>query len=319
VSARSTGWTREELDERVESLASVHQGDEFVRAVSQFAKDELGPAERELLGEILLERAEEEHAFQKAARQRAQERGWFRRTLRRLEDLGGRGDVSQAADEVAAVVSREDVGAAEVDAVLDELRANRGRAARILDELSRHKNVDVRSWVGWATPQVLGDGGVYVLMGLTRDRDPAVRDAAIDELVELDPDAARRLLPGLRRRLRSRDAHEPVAAMWTLAELGDRGSLPAIRRIAAGEGLDYPFQARVAEVVCLVLEEREDEIVRRMRAHDHGQMQSLATAARVLGTDAARSALEQCAAEAPDEDCRRVCAVELERLAEGAR
>lgn len=317
MSSRSTGgWTRDELEERVEALSSVHEGEDFVQAVSRFSNEELGPAERELLGEILLERAEEEHAFQEAVRRRARERGWFKRTLRRLEDVGGRGDVSEAARDVARVVEKEDVDADEVEAVLDGLRADRGRAARILDELTRHENADVRAWVAWAAPQVLGEGGVYVLMGMTRDRDRDVRDAAIEELVALDPDAARRLVPALRRRLRSREAHEPVSAMWTLAELGDTGSLPAIRRIAQSERLDYPFQAHVAEVVCLVLEGREDEIVEGLRAHDHGRMPWLATGARVLGTESARSALEECAMTAPDEECRRACAVELERLQE---
>jgi hypothetical protein len=317
VSARSTGgWTREELDDRVESLAALHDGDAFVQAVSRFANEELAPAERELLGELLLARADEEHAFEEVVRRRVRERGWFRRTLRRLDDMGRRGDVSEGVKKIAAIVGREDVDADEADALLDELRADRGRAARILDELSRHDSVDVRAWVAWATPQVLGDGGSFVLMGLARDRDREVRDAATEELVALDPDAAGRLVPALRRRLRSHEARESVTAMWTLAELRDRDSAPAIRRIAETPDLEHAFHARVAEVVCLVLDDREDEVLWRLRAHDHDYMPWLATAARVLGTDAARSALEQCAAGAPDEECRSACAVELERLEE---
>jgi hypothetical protein len=316
VSARADGWTRDELDARVESLATIHEGDAFVQAVSRFADEELAPAERELLGRILLERADEEHAFEEVVRRRMRERGWIRRTLRRLDEMGRRGEVSEEVTRIAALVGREDVAADEADALLDGLRADRGRAARILDELSRHDSADVRAWVAWAAPQVLGEGGSSVLMGLTRDRDPDVREAAIDELVTLDPDAARRLVPALRRRLRSTEAREPVSAMWTLAELGDRSSLPAIRRLAEAKDLEHPFNARVAEIVCLLLEERGDEVLWRLRAHDHDYTPWLATAARVLGTESARAALAQCAAGAPDEECRRVCAVELERLEE---
>jgi HEAT repeat protein len=204
-----------------------------------------------------------------------------------------------------------------VQAIVEDLRADRGRAVRILDELSRHRSPDVRGWVAWATPQALGEGGVHVLVGLTRDRDAEVRDAAIEELVALDPGAARKLVPSLRRRLRSPEPHEPVTAMWTLAELHDRESLPQVRRIVEGENLD-PWQRAAAEIVVMLLEERGDEVVRAIRDHDHERMPWLATGARILATDEARDALEECAREAPDEGCRRACTIELERLEETA-
>jgi hypothetical protein len=304
-------WSRDELDERIELLASANQGDDFVQAIASFAEQELEADERELLGEILLERAEEDHAFEEAIRRRARERGWFRRTRDRLEGLGSRGDVGDTAGRIGAVVAAEERDADAHDAVLADLRADRGRAARVLDELSRHKNPIVRGWVSGTAREVLGEGGVYIVMGLTRDRDPDVRRGAVRDLVELEPDSARRLIPSLRRRLRSRDLEEPIFAMWTLAELGDRGSLPAVARIAAAESDEHPFRRQCARVVALVLGEQPEEIVERIHAHDHELMLWLARAARILGTDEARAALAECAEDAPDEECRNACAAEL--------
>jgi hypothetical protein len=251
-------------------------------------------------------------------RRRARQRGWFRRTFQRLEELGARGDVSEASALIARVVADPHPDAGDVAAIVEDLRAERGRAARILDELSRHRDPDVRGWVVWATPEVLGDGGVYVLVGLTRDRDAEVRDAAIEELVALDADAARKLIPSLRRRLRSRDADEPVTAMWTLAQLHDRESLPQVRRIAEAEGRDHPWQRMPAEVVTLLLQDRGDEILGAIRAHDHERMPWLAAGARILATEEARETLRECARSAPDEVCRRACEIELEKLPETA-
>src|ERR687891_391808 len=162
-------WSREELDERVETLADAHEGKEFVKAVSRFAEEELEPDERDLLGAVLLERAEEEHAFQEAARRRAREPGWWRRTVRRVEDLVGDSDVGERAGWAAAAVLEEDAGG--IDAVVAELRADRGRAARVLDRLSRHGDPTVRGWVASVARPVLDEGSSYVLMSLTRAGD----------------------------------------------------------------------------------------------------------------------------------------------------
>ena len=313
----TVAWSREQLDERVETLADAHNGGEFVAAVSRFAEEELEPEERELLGRLLLERAEEEHAIEETLRRRARERGWWRRTARRLEDLVGRGDVTEGAERAAAVVSAKHVDGERADAVVADLRADRGRAVRILDELSRHRDPKVRRWTAWAAREVLEEGGVYVLMGLTRDRDPGVRDRAVADLVALDPEAARRLVPSLRRRLRSADPGESVAAMWALAELADRDSLPHVRRIADSEDADRPRRS-TAEAVSLLLSDRPEEILERMRSHDHDLMPWLAVAARLLGTDEARAVLAERAEGAPDPECRAVCRAELETLDEEA-
>ena len=308
-------WSREDLDERVEKLAGTHEGKDFVKAVSRFAEEELEPDERDLLGAVLLERAEEEHAFQEAARRRAREPGWWRRTVRRVEDLVGDSDVGERAGWAAAAVLDEDAG--RIDAVVAELRADRGRAARVLDRLSRHADATVRGWVASMARPVLDEGSSYVLMGLTRDGDREVRDATVAQLVALDPDAARRLVPALRRRARSEEPEESVAAMWALATLRDTGSLPHLRQIAEAEDADRS-RRRAAEGASLLLGDPQ-EILERMRAHDHDLMPALAVAARLLSTEEARAVLAERAEGAPDAECRAVCRVELRKLEEGGR
>jgi hypothetical protein len=308
-------WSREELDERVETLADAHEGKEFVRAISRFAEEELEPDERDLLGAVLLERAEEEHAFQEAARRRAREPGWWRRTVRRVEDLVGDSDIGEGAGRAAAAVLDEDAG--RIDAVVAELRADRGRAARVLDRLSRHGDPTVRGWVASVARPVLDEGSSYVLMSLTRDGDGEVRDAAVAQLVAVDPGAARRLVPALRRRTRSEEPEESVAAMWALATLRDTGSLPHLRQIAEAEDADRS-RRRAAEGASLLLGDPQ-EILERMRAHDHDLMPALAVAARLLATEEARAVLAERAEGAPDAECRAVCRVELQKLEEGRR
>lgn len=51
-------WTRAALETRVDKLAREHEGRELVEAVRRFG-EQLEPAERDLLGRILLERAPE--------------------------------------------------------------------------------------------------------------------------------------------------------------------------------------------------------------------------------------------------------------------
>jgi hypothetical protein len=52
-----TGWTREAIAARVEAIAAEVEGPAFVEAVRSFADAALDARERELLGEVLLERA----------------------------------------------------------------------------------------------------------------------------------------------------------------------------------------------------------------------------------------------------------------------
>jgi hypothetical protein len=276
-------WTRVELALHVDALAEAYEGEAFVGEVSRFAQESLDARERELLQEVLLERAAEEEDFRKAVRRRFAEKGWTRRMLDRVDRLA-RGDAaSELADRVAAVVVDGDAEPHELEQAMEGLRTDRGKAALVLDELSRHPNAIVRRWVPSAAREVLGEGGARLILSMTRDRDPGVRDRSIEQVVRLDSAAARRVIPDLRRRLQSRQPYDAVFAMWKLAELGDRESLPRIRRIAE-EAPSEEFRRISARAVRLALEGREAE---------------------------ARAALEDCVVAAPDERCRALC---LERL-----
>jgi hypothetical protein len=68
---------REEIAARVDELARVHTGPSFVAAVEELAGG-LGQEERDVLGAVLLERS---RALEDAADQRANAKGWIRRTL----------------------------------------------------------------------------------------------------------------------------------------------------------------------------------------------------------------------------------------------
>jgi hypothetical protein len=71
-------WTREAIATRVEGLAREHRGPELVAAIQAFA-DGLGEGERQLLAEVLLERAGREPSVERAFAEGVRPRGWLRR------------------------------------------------------------------------------------------------------------------------------------------------------------------------------------------------------------------------------------------------
>jgi hypothetical protein len=74
-------WTRDAIAARVEALRAEHGGAEFAAAVREFG-EQLDEGEREVLAEVLLDRARRERPSLAGVRRD----GWFRRQLRRLED-----------------------------------------------------------------------------------------------------------------------------------------------------------------------------------------------------------------------------------------
>jgi HEAT repeat protein len=295
----------EEIGARVDALALAHEGDDFVAAVRKLA-DELPDDEKAALQQVLLERAADEEDFQKAVRQRFAEKGWTRRTLAKVERMWK----DDRADTIAAAL--ESGADEDVDRELATLRRELGRAALVFDELSRHQSPRVRAWVPAVAEEVLGDGGVRLILSLTRDRDPAVRDAAVEALFELGPEAAAPLAPDMRRRLQSSEPRERIAATWALAALGDTASLRALTGRA--ESAETQSERSVARAAVLVLREDEGAIAEGLRRHEHEDVPALAVAARMLGTDVTLAALRQAASEAPDEECRSACAAELDMI-----
>jgi hypothetical protein len=198
-----------------------------------------------------------------------------------------RSGVPVSAREVADWVLGDEMGA---DEIVSRLRASHS-GERILRELAGARNVVVRSWVTWAAPRTLSrKAATELLLALARDRDPDVSDDAIAALVDHDAEtAAKQLKPLLRRKLRSKDIYEPVAAMWKLATI-DPNSAAEIR--AAADESEYPFHRRVAEAVCLWLAKDVDELRRRILAEDESA-QHLVIAAEKLDDPALDAAVAE--------------------------
>ena len=298
--------TREEIGARVDALANALEGDDFVAAVRRLA-GELGADEQPLLQQILLERAADEEDFQKAVRRRFAEKGWMRRTFARLESRWH----DDRADDIAAALEAGQEGESEVEREVERLRTHRGRAALVLDELSRHESDRVRRWVPGTAAELLGTGAIRLILSMTRDRDDLVRGAAVDAILVVDPEAARTIAPDFRRRLQSADPRERIAAAWALAELRDRHSLGTLAERA--QAADTPGERSAARAAALVLEEDEASILAGLRAGEPHEAAASARAARLLGGEAALAALGECAESAADEAVRAACRAELER------
>ena len=171
----------------------------------------------------------------------------------------------------AQEVERRVLGGVDVDVIISRLRAEGDGGRGVLRRLADTGSVELRSWVTGVAPGVLQSAeAADLLLALTRDRDPDVSDDAIAALVEFDPDiAARKLKPVLRKKLRSRDIYEPVAAMWKLAAL-DPHAGEEIR--AAAQMSEYPFHRLVAEAVCLWLAQDVGELERRIGVEDESAL-----------------------------------------------
>jgi hypothetical protein len=219
---------KQEIGARVDALAQTLEGDEFVAEIERLAA-EMSPDDRVALQEVLLERAAEEEELQQAVRRRFAEKGWTRRTLARIEGLWR----DDRADAIASAIQAAPDGETALSNELEALRRDRGRAAIVLDELSRHGDARVRAWVAVTASDVLGDGGSRLILSLTRDREPEVCDAAVSALLALGSNASRLVLPDLRRRLHSSSAAERIAAMQALAAAGDATALAVIDERAA--------------------------------------------------------------------------------------
>jgi hypothetical protein len=199
-----------------------------------------------------------------------------------------------------------------MEAVLEELRRSPAEGKDVLDALLAHDDPEIRSWVPWAAPRVLGGEAVPLLLRLARGSDGDTSDAALEELLELDAAAAATLRDSLREKLFSEDFYAPVSAMWALAQIGDRSALDLVDE--ASEAWDNTLHRNTAAAVRMLFESPDELVARVERHEDHDRMPWLAKAARILGTPAARAALAAGASTAPDEECRRICSEDLRRF-----
>jgi HEAT repeat protein len=182
--------------------------------------------------------------------------------------------------------------------------------AKVLSRLSKSKNVDVRGWVVVAAQELLGARALPLLSMLLDDPDPDIRVMAMSSMEEVDATAIARLARRLRRRIQSSNPYEALATSWTLAQLRDRASVPLLEEYRdAFESWQWQYKA--AEAVLLYMTD-PDEVVRRVRDHDHDRMTWLSYAASLIGSPEAIAALRECSTGAPDPECRGKCSYVLE-------
>jgi hypothetical protein len=212
---------------------------------------------------------------------------------------------------VAADIQRDD--GPEAETLLAAFQASPAEGKRILEELASHRDPVVRAWAPWAARRSLSKpDAVALALRLVRDRDSDVRDVALEELLELDLQAAAKLAPTFRQKLKSKEFYEPITGMWALAAIHDAGAVSEIR--AAADHWDNALHKNTAEVVCMLLGGRGNEVVRLIRDHDHRLMPWLSKAARLLRTNEARHALADCARHAPDDECRNSCQESIAKM-----
>jgi len=220
--------------------------------------------------------------------------------------------MSDASRDITALIQRDSI--ADVNTPSFEILRQAAAPLAVLGDLASSNDANVRMWVVFALRDGAATGGAEILERLGRDRDPDVRTEAITALVKLNPERARRQVPSLIKKLASTDYYEPISAMWALAELGATQAAPAIR--TAGDRWDAnDWHHKVAAIILALLEGRTDEILERIRAHDHVAMKWLARAAALAATSDAVDALRS-AGQNPnlDEECLNYVRRALSRL-----
>ena len=75
-----SGWSKDAIRARVAELALEQRGDAFVAAIERFGRDELDGRERQLLYDVLMNRANLRRRIAEAARERIRS-GWTSRML----------------------------------------------------------------------------------------------------------------------------------------------------------------------------------------------------------------------------------------------
>jgi len=189
----------------------------------------------------------------------------------------------------------------------------------VVQDLSRSDDAEVRAWVVHALSELIVKSAVsstaasaLLIEIADGDRDSDLRDDAASALAEIDPDAARRLVPQLVKRLRSDDYFAPIAASWLLASLGANAHHNEVDAYATRAGEDR-WQGRQARIVAALMRGDENWLATRIDEHDHDMMHALCRAARIMRRPALRPPLRNCA-DRFDDECRRFCSETLPLL-----
>jgi hypothetical protein len=195
-------------------------------------------------------------------------------------------------------------------ALLSELRADGPFAFALLDRLADHKDPVVRMWAGDAAKEIFGRDAVPLLMRMSKERNPDVRDSARQDLIEVDPQFLHAMLPSLRKVLKKRKDlwGEDRAAMVRVAKVRDQESVPLLRAYSksyegqhGGRHYGYRMPLVLADYI-----ETPSVIAERIRAHDHDNMYWLVLTTCALPVPGGAEALEYALALPVDEECAEI-------------
>ncbi len=221
-------------------------------------------------------------------------------------------------DEAARIAALIQLPSEEADRELASFLEHGGRND-VVARLLRWKDPAVRFWAISAAERVYPRGEyAKVLERAARDPDDDVSADAIDRLLNIAPERVRHMSRSIAAKLSSgNDIVGKVFWLWSLARLKAHDSIPQIEALRASEEA-WTKLARVADVVLQYLNSGEADVLDALESHrDHAHMEELCTLAWfVIRSDAARSALKQCIANSPDEECRRECQFSLEKMNE---
>ncbi len=198
--------------------------------------------------------------------------------------------------------------------LINLLSADREYAGQVLGELADNQDPEIRHWAAQEAADVLGRDAVPILRRLVRDRDSNVRIDALRGLGQVDPGELVPMIPKLRAETESQDGFDAQAAIWALGALGDPANLDVVR---AATRRDRARPRNTAIAVELLISDPE-QLCQRIESHDHDLMPWLTYAAAMLGTERARLALEHCALNAPDGECRVYATKRLARFIQRA-
>ena len=194
-------------------------------------------------------------------------------------------------------------GGPQLQELIDELRRqDTAEITRILSELTRSSDWDVRGWVSWAAPRMLQSRAEPLLRQLVDDVHPDVGTEAIDALLEPDERHVREFVPMFIDVARGED---PQTALWAIFRLTryripDAG--PLFRELA--DSAKMPAVRNHAMVFLLVIEGREEALLAGLHTEDHSLMYVWTLGAIYLGTQRAVDELAALAQTDPHAECR---------------
>jgi hypothetical protein len=198
-----------------------------------------------------------------------------------------------------------------ISRLIREIQGSSDHGEAVVLELSHHKSPHLRAWssnLALALPIHVGAG---ILARLVLDSSEDVRDVALQDLKSLAPSRLLAHLPTLRRRIGNSDS--PILLIWTLTELKDLGSLPALDSLSWDEAKP-PYVRNAARIAAMTLRRESSAIASAIREHDHDSMHWLVRGALLVGDSITVGALRECTAQDFDPSCRHYCSAALEEF-----